>query len=204
MTDAGRALLVNAICYIARFTEDRPIVRAPFDTVTGGRAFDRDAIARFLADPERELKQLDWYVSNDAKLAGKSRQEVAEWYRPVRGYLHAARDGRLTVDREAQRFGVPPNSAEFLGKAIDALGDADRAPLARTLLRRYVPGGPGGDAPVETWRAWEKANGPYLFFSDAGGYHWYLDPLAQRRNVPTARLRGPARATRPVIAKEMR
>ena len=29
LTDAGRALLVNSIAYVARFTEDRPIVRTP-------------------------------------------------------------------------------------------------------------------------------------------------------------------------------
>jgi hypothetical protein len=29
-----------------------------------------------------------------------------------------------------------------------------------------------------------------------GGYRWYLDPLAKARGVPTARLRGPMRASR--------
>lgn len=39
------------------------------------------------------------------------------------------------------------------------------------------------------------ANGTYLFFTETGGYVWRLDPLAQKRGVPTAELRGSRRAS---------
>jgi hypothetical protein len=64
-------------------------------------------------------------------------------------------------------------------------------------MQRYVPIGPGIDAPRELWESWLKDNRRYLFFSDAGGYRWYIDPLAKRRGVPTDTLRGAARATLP-------
>jgi hypothetical protein len=32
-----------------------------------------------------------------------------------------------------------------------------------------------------------------------GGYHWYVDPLAKSRKVPTEKLRGSDRASRPVM-----
>src|SRR5207253_9475567 len=47
MNETGQALLVDAICYIARFTEDRPIVRTPCVFTQGKRIFDRGVIARF-------------------------------------------------------------------------------------------------------------------------------------------------------------
>jgi hypothetical protein len=46
MNDTGRAMLINAICYIARFTEDRPIVHTPCVFVQGKR------IVELLDSPE--------------------------------------------------------------------------------------------------------------------------------------------------------
>ena len=57
-----------------------------------------------------------------------------------------------------------------------------------------MPIGPAAEAPAEKWRSWWKENKPYLFFSDTGGFRWYVDPLAKARGVSTAQLRGPARA----------
>jgi hypothetical protein len=202
MNETGRALLVNAVAYAARFTEDRPIVRTPCVFVGGERLFDRDAVARRLRGPDEELKALEYYLTKETygKLKGKKREEIAEWFRDARAYLHAGPGGRLEVDAEARSFGVPPAGADFFPKAIGALGDPGRAPATRRLLGRYAPDGPGPDAVAGKWRAWWAENRPYLFFSDTGGYHWYVDPLAKRRRVPTAELRGPARATRPAPA----
>ena len=49
MSNAGQALLVNAIAYVARFTEDRPIVRTPCVFTQGKRIFDRSLWHRLLA-----------------------------------------------------------------------------------------------------------------------------------------------------------
>jgi hypothetical protein len=69
------------------------------------------------------------------------------------------------------------------------------------LLDRYAPDGPGGRGSREEWTAWHLENQPYLFFSDTGGYRWYIDPLAKARKVPTAKLRGSDRASRPAMAQ---
>lgn len=197
---AGKALLINSICYIAGFTEDRPIVRTPCGFVGGHWITDRGAIDRWLARPSGDLKDLQYYIAQEsyAKVAGKGRAEFADWYKQARGFLHAGADGRLTVDAEAEAFGVPPSTTEFATKAIAAVADQDRSQVARRLLVRYIPDGPGADATVDQWSSWWNRNEPYLFFSDTGGYRWYIDPLAQRRGQATALLRGPARATRPI------
>lgn len=61
------------------------------------------------------------------------------------------------------------------------------------LLRRYAPDGPAG-AQADDWQRWWETNEKYLFFSKAGWYRWYVDPLAEKRGVPTADLRGQKRA----------
>ncbi len=90
---------------------------------------------------------------------------------------------------------------DFFARALPALEEPGRSEQARRLLVHYAPDGPGFDAPAEAWRKWWRDNGPYLFFSDTGGYRWYLDPLAKKKGVPTAQLRGPARATLPALER---
>jgi hypothetical protein len=110
------------------------------------------------------------------------------------------------VDDEARRYGPSPADVSFLTKAVGDLAAAGSTATAATatarkLLDRYVAsdpvkGSPAHDASAERWSNWLKENQPYLFFSDSGGYRWHLDPLAKKRRVPSANLRGPARATR--------
>jgi hypothetical protein len=127
----------------------------------------------------------------------KDRTAYGAWYAKVRDYVHAGREGKLEVDGEAKAFGVPTNTSDFFDRAIAALrGQGQPAAAASRLLVRYAPDGPGGDASADKWAAWWAENRPYLFFSDVGGYRWYLDPLAKNRGVPTSKLRGPDRASR--------
>ncbi|HWB13142.1 MAG TPA: hypothetical protein VG826_28210 [Pirellulales bacterium] len=198
MNDAGRALLVNSVAYIARFTEDRPItdVTSPF---VGAAPHDRAAVLRAFAraDSRAYLK----YVLCDAlysELEGLTDDARHAWYRQSERYLHGDENGKLAIDAEAAAFGVSPNTAAFFEKAIAALkSEAGSASPARRLLARYAPAGPGEEGSANSWASWWRENGPYLFFSDGGGYRWYLDPLAKKRSVPTADLRGSARADKP-------
>jgi len=198
MNEICRAMLINAIVYISRFTDDRPIVHTPCGFVQGHWIWDRAALDRMLARKSGDLNNLQFYVHQpyfEKHLKGKSRQDVARWHAQYRDFLCAADDGRLTVDEDARSFGIGPAASEFMTQAFAALDEPTKAPLARKLLARYVPEGPGADASPARWRSWWQENRPYLFFSDIGGYRWYLDPLARKRGVPTNELRGVARAT---------
>ena len=201
MNEAGQALLIDSICYIARFTEDRPIVHTPCVFVQNKRFVQREILKRIIENPKRDLSSLPYYVDKRTGefLAGKDRQALKVWYDAHQAYLHADAEGKLVVDSEAQKFGVSPAKPEFLQKATDALAMPDQASLACVLLARYVPQGLGAEATPQQWQAWVRDNRPYLFFSDAGGYRWYIDPLAKRRAVPTEKLRGPTRATLPAV-----
>jgi len=197
MNDAGRALLINSIAYVAQFTDDRPILRTPCIFVQRKHVYNRDFLARRLREPKPDLSNLHFYFARadfEKHLKDKSVEDVSAWYREVRDYLHADEDGKLTVDNDARAFGVPPAGPEFLGKASSALTGKSAAD-ARRLLARYAPDGPGESASAADWSAWVEKNRPYLFFSNTGGYRWYVDPLAKHRGVPMADLHGLARAT---------
>lgn len=201
MNEIGRTLLVNAIAYISRFTDDRPIIETPSPFAPGRyRIFGRDAIARLVQDKTRDLNEyLKFYLSAElyGELKGKSREELSEWYRENRPWIRAGEKGTLALDDEARLFGEGPDQPAFFDKAIRVLDQSD---LARLLLERYVPDGPGTTGSREEWKTWHSQNQPYLFFSDSGGYRWYIDPLAKSRKVPTDRLRGGDRASRPVVS----
>jgi hypothetical protein len=202
LNEAGRALLVNSIAYIARFTEDRPIIRPPCVFVSGKRIVDREAIGRLLKR-KGDLAILAYILAPEthAIVKEKSREEIAEWFVSVGDYLYADEGGRLTVDEQARAFGVAPASTAFLNQTIASLSQPDdRTPLARQLLARYVPDGPDPEGSAEQWKNWQTENEHYLFFSDTGGYRWYVDPLAKTRGVSTSSLRGPARATLPLLS----
>ena len=198
MNDAGRNLLLNSIAYIARFTEDRPIAVTP--SVFSGRT------VYLLRYPEEILKRKDrdlGYLTNFIagtqlqRLNGKSREEHSRWFEESRDFLHPGMSGKLEVDPDAKELGARLGKPAFFEKIAPALDASDsRAQQAVALLARYVPAGPGGKASAQDWQRWLRENDRYLFFSDAGGYRYYLDPLAKARGTPTLQLRGPARATR--------
>jgi hypothetical protein len=192
-------MLVDAIAYIARFTEDRPIMVTP-SPFAGNEFMTRRNIDRILA---RGMTDYWSYIEssfdpNTLRDAGvKDFAAFAKWYPTVRDYLAPDGESRLRIDFDAREVKQNPGRRAFFDWAIATLAtpseDADRA---RRMLERYAPDGPGRDATTSAWARWWKENADYLFFGEIGGYRWYLDPLAKARRVPTAKLRGPSRASR--------
>ncbi len=199
LNDNGRALLINSISYIARFRDDRPIVRTPSVFYSNVRFVDRASINRLVKNESRDLHVfLEHYLTAKAfaETDGMTREEVGEWYRVNRGYLRANARGKFLIDEDARKFGMDTDDQQFFEQAtaVDPQ-DTDRVKLAQKLLARYAPGGPGEDAELSAWKEWWTSNRDYLFFTDTGGFCWLIDPLAKSRRVPSAALRGPARAS---------
>lgn len=117
-----------------------------------------------------------------------------------RQFLHPDENQKLVIDEDLKAIGRPFDQPQFFEKTIAALkGSAVEAERARRLLERYVPCGPKGGG-VDQWTSWWQGNRPYLFASDAGDYCWYIDPLARKRGIPTAELRGSKRADSSFLA----
>ena len=195
MNQSGQHLLLNAIAYISRFSEDRPIAVTP-SVFAGKVARSRSSFARALRNPEY---QLDW-IKEDiapelwAKLAPLGREKMAEWVDQDGQFLHPNSNLRLELDEDLIALGTPFDKPEFFTKTVQGLraGGAE-AERAKKLLERYVPAGPK-TADANEWAKWWAAVKAYAFPSDSGDYCWYIDPLAQKRGVPTGELRGPKRA----------
>jgi hypothetical protein len=196
MNETGRNLLLNSVAYIAQFTEDRPIAITP-SVFAGPVPFALRYPEAIVKQADRDLKHLTNFIAASAviHLRGKDRAEYAKWFDEVRDYLHAGTDFRLEIDSDAQALGARLGKPAFFETTLAALRQDTTRSRALALLARYVPEGPGVKAAAGEWQDWLKQNQPYLFFSDAGGYRYYVDPLAKKRGVPTAQLRGPARAT---------
>ena len=197
MNETGKALLLNSIAYIARFTEDRPIARTPSAWAgTNGTPRNKRWIEGWFATRAPQDSELNGYLSPDLKAGIKEMDRVSypKWYKENAPFLTCGADGRLLVDANAKEFGITFDNPDFFPKALARLGDPASAAKAHELLRRYAPESPATGSAAE-WTRWWETNRSYLFYSEAGSYRWYIDPLAKRRGIPSDKLRGPARAT---------
>ena len=195
----GRAILVNAIYYIAKFGEDRPIIRTPSTSYSKIRILDRNVIGRAIDHPEIDLKQyFNYFMAPElqAQIKDLDRSGLSKWFEEVRPYIHANELGKLTIDQTARELGIAPNQIEFFPQIFRAIDQRNSKEQAVDLLRRYAPELSEKDIELSDGRQrWWNENRNYSFFSDTGGYRWYLDPLAKKRGVPTSELRGTSRVT---------
>lgn len=197
LNDFGEDLLVNAIVYISQFQEDRPIPRVVDSFASEHWTRPRYLGERVLVGNRKDLSTLTFYFSPESLTNRADMAAMRDWFKSARPFIHADAAGLMTVDKEAQAFGVSFSTPEFFDAAITALRQGGEArERAARLLARYAVEGPAGGASTDQWQAWWLENKDYLFFSDIGGYRWYIDPLAKKRKIPSAKLRGPDRATR--------
>ena len=197
MNETGQALLLNCIAYIARFTEDRPIAGTP---AGWGQKDIAPRSKRWIEGMfDSRIPQdgdLDFYLSPATKAVVKQMDRLSypNWLKGNLPFITCDTDGRLMVDANAKDLNILFEQPDFFTRAIANLRDSATAAKARELLKRYAPDGPATGS-VEEWTQWWETNRPYLFYSEAGSYRWYIDPLAKRRGIPSDKLQGPARAT---------
>ncbi|OHB65488.1 MAG: hypothetical protein A2Y77_11050 [Planctomycetes bacterium RBG_13_62_9] len=182
MTEAGRRLFLNCIHYIRRFEGKAPLVRK--------RRSDRLQAVRIapLGDRLREWAERDSKVTPGIAMDILKRyvgdpNGLAQYFRDNLEWVYY--DKGLRIDEELKSLGIESNRRiESLGRLIELLDDAQHAATAKTLLGRYT------DRTFETppqWRQWFNANKDRVFFSDVGGYKFFV--------VPEGYLIGPDRET---------
>jgi hypothetical protein len=196
LNEVGRNLLENSIRYISRFTQDRPIA-VTRSVRTGAKPIPvRGWLAKSFMpqlDPERvpsyfNEKECSFLEENGTD-AFRQRFDV------MRGHYFPDEKGKLGIDADLLLWEVENDHPAMIARCIEGLAGGDgEAKRGRRLLDRYVPCGPGESASAEEWLEWFKEHRTFIFFTDIGGYRWYVDPLAKARGVPTEELRGPARA----------
>ncbi|MEZ5987759.1 MAG: hypothetical protein R3F30_01260 [Planctomycetota bacterium] len=183
MTGEARKLFVNVCCYMARFDGQRPLVTK----VSRGRDWawlyagylGREARLTEFVHKKFPAALLEGVGDDPAKL----KRRLAE----VRPWLRLEGDGGMfSVDEDARALG-PANDdvalldrcvalLEAVARARDGAGAAPSAEdlaRARRVLARYTA--QELDSAAE-WRRWLEDNRERMFFSDVGGYRWFVAP----------------------------
>ncbi len=173
MTDAGRKLFLNCICYIHRFDGKGPLIRriAPHrlntlrlaprserswqrrkrENNTRGRPYIPDDITKkFLGDPNGLVK----------------------YYKDNLEFIY--KDGQFRVDSELKSLGFNSNrEVATLERLISLLKDESHAETARRLLARYTS---ESFSEPEQWQSWFDENKDRIYFTDVGGYKFFVVP----------------------------
>ena len=138
---------------------------------------ERQIIDRIAAE---EKANRDWMLTNvpkalqeqfgmDADKYVTYYREHFEYLRPVEGDTWAA----FLVDDDAKSLGLSNRKVELLDRCVSMLEKYDRPELALRLLKRYTH---EVFAFAEQWRGWLDNNRSRLFFSDMGGYKFFIGP----------------------------
>ncbi|MGB0331067.1 MAG: protein-disulfide reductase DsbD domain-containing protein [Planctomycetota bacterium] len=178
MTDEAKAVFVNAIHYVAEFEDEPPIVRKRARTIV------RSDIDETLWRLERSLPSMvkRMVPADVLEQAGDDVEAIRAYFEGVRPYVRSVGSYQLEVDEDAQRLGAANNSLELLERAIEALG-SDEDEVALRVLVRYT--GRGFET-AEAWGRWLAENRDQMFFSEAGGYRWYVNRRSAAVDESTA------------------
>ena len=179
MTEAGRCFFLNCVCYIRKFDGKAPLVRV--------RANDR-TYAVFLASLLNTIKDPRFATNTFApELLSKYNSDPDGLSKHYANHLELVyRDKVFRVDDELAGLGVASNRrTETLQRLAELLDDPARATAAHNALKRYTSESFSTRA---EWQAWLDKNRGRIFFSDIGGYKFFVTPegYAQSEAAPVA------------------
>lgn len=169
MTKAGQKLFLNCICYIHRFDGIKPLVR---------RSSSHRLNAVRLALLINRIKNEGFYTSTfEPELIQKYKGDpngLADYYRENLEWIY--RNRTYQVDVELKNLGLSSNrTVKTLDKLIELLDDPEKSETANLLLERYTYQNRSSKS-VKQWRAWFTENKERIFFSDVGGYKFFVVP----------------------------
>ena len=167
MTEAGRNLFLNCLCYIRRFDGKAPLVRyVRSDRINPVRL-------ALLID---EIKDKSFFgrtftPEQLAKYSGNPRG-LAEYYRDNYEFIYW--DGVYRIDDDLKSLGIESNrKVGALERIIALLADEKKSETARLLLKRYTE---ESFNDYDRWREWFDKNRDRIYFSDVGGYKFRVVP----------------------------
>jgi hypothetical protein len=172
MTDAGKKLFINCICYIAQFEGKSPLVQrqgsprenalrlgAVADKIKSEDFFPNNFGAELSDDYKNDPNKIVQYYVDNFELIYRQFSDIESGFR---------------VDKELKDLGIPSNrKISTLDRLIELLGDREKSEMARIVLKRYT------DFAFETpdqWRQWLDRNRDRIFFSDFGGFKFLVVP----------------------------
>ncbi len=84
--------------------------------------------------------------------------------------------GKFRIDEDAKAVGISNRDRKMLEHCVSMLEKGEDTKRALRLLGRYTEVARElGEDPAK-WRKWLDGCGNRLYFSDTGGYRWYVRP----------------------------
>jgi hypothetical protein len=184
MTESAKRVFLNTIVYMKRFDGHVPLVRK----MSVGRSWLEQYIEALGGMTEEQLaddsersyaaylkKQFPAELVRDRVDPAKLRQ----WYDQNVEFLGPGDERRsFAVDQDLVAWGVGNRQAGFLDRLLEAFAADPHDARALRLAERYLGKEHGKDAAAA--RRFIEAERPWLFFSDTGGYRWFVDVNAKR------------------------
>ena len=175
MTQSAQRAFLNALVYMQAFDGQRPLVEKRFRA----RAWVTKSIEMIdmLADLEGDnLASIEQYLKGLFPLElieehGLDKKVLSAWSEANMEYLRRTGQGSLLVDAELAELGVSNRQPAFLDLLVTRLTADPKDPLAQTLIERYLDQEALQDADPLAWIQARRAD---LFFSDTGGFRWFL------------------------------
>ena len=173
MTEAGRRLFLNCICYIHRFDGYKPLVHTDsshrLNAVRLALLIDQIKDKSFFSSSfTPELMQK--YEGNAKGLADYYRENLEFVYRDPHQSM------TYQIDSDLKDLGLESNrTVDTLAKLIELLNDPARSEKAGQLLERYTNQHKEFNF-AQQWQPWFTENKDRIFFSDVGGYKFFIMP----------------------------
>lgn len=177
MTTSAKRAFLNAIVYMQQFDGRKPLVQK----TSRGRSWYEQYVGsvRSLAKrSEASRVSYEKYLKGrfPAKLiadVGLDADALERWRRANVEYFHAEKSYSIVVDQELKKLGISNRKPEFLDWLTKCLRANPRDRIGLLLANRYLGDKAGGDAASAL--AFVAKNRHRLFFSDVGGYRWFVD-----------------------------
>ena len=145
--------------------------------------------------PKNRQRDLDTFVTEQVDLQQKSQRDaferlvsasirkqlgndedrLVEYFRANLEYVRPDGEG-FVIDDDVKSLGVSNRSVKLLERCVSMLEHSDGSEPARRLLTRYTD--EAFQSPHE-WSAWLKENRDRLFFSDVGGFKFFVRPSSK-------------------------
>ncbi len=203
MTPSAQRVFVNAICYMRAFEGRTPLVEKLADArekvfvhveyLRGfGDASPSALVRMFPADAREAVGFLDGSPADEIA------QRLHAYFTSELEYLRAG----FELDDDAKALGVSNRSLSFPGALLARFAADPSDALATRLVARYFDPADASDA--ASLRAFVAANRGRLFFSDVGGYRWFVDRYAPPPAPDEAAPRGAAAQAEPIEGERVR
>ncbi|HLQ37113.1 MAG TPA: hypothetical protein VK348_04905 [Planctomycetota bacterium] len=184
MTAQAKRAFLNAIVYMRKFDGQAPLVQKQSRGRTWLSQF-ADTLAHMSAE-ERKGKGENNYASYlkknfPAELVGDDFDpaKLRAWYENHEEYFgHGKERHDIVLDEDLVALHLSNRKPAFLDWLRQRFAKDPHDTLALRLAARYL--GPEHGKDAATALAFLDDNRPFLFFSDTGGYRWFVDTNAQR------------------------